>query len=119
MKLTKKFFCPVNGWDCPYWKKDGTCSMVDDGDNPVMECDDAGYFCDDPEDAFVWVDENNFTYDVEGLLELGYHFVNGEPVKAPSSDFIRGTLRKIHENWDEEVSFPPEFDEMGSNGFRG
>lgn len=18
----KKFYCPVNGWDCPYWKKD-------------------------------------------------------------------------------------------------
>ena len=44
---------------------------------------------------------------------------NGEPVKAPSSDFIRGTLRKIHECWDEEVSFPPDFDEMGSNGLRG
>nr|WP_318661131.1 hypothetical protein [uncultured Treponema sp.] len=40
----KKFYCPVNGWDCPYWKKDGTCSMVDDGDDPTLECDDAGYF---------------------------------------------------------------------------
>ena len=25
----KKFYCPVNDWDCPYWKKDGTCKMVD------------------------------------------------------------------------------------------
>ena len=73
MNLTKKFFCPVNGWDCPYWKEDGSCSMVDDGDNPLVECDDALVVCcDDPEDGA--------TYDVEGLLELGYHFINGEPI---------------------------------------
>lgn len=119
MKLTKKFFCPVNGWDCPYWKKDGSCSMVDDGDDPVMECDDAATFWEPDEDYFVWVDENNFTYDEEGLLELGYHFVNGEPVKPPAPDFIKATLEKVLEHWDEEVSFPPDFDEMGSNGFRG
>ena len=77
--LTKKFFCPVNGWDCPYWKKDGSCSMVDDGDNPVMECDDAGYFCEDDEDPFCWEDEQGNRYDMQELLEQGYHFVNGEP----------------------------------------
>lgn len=81
--LTKKFFCPVNGWDCPYWKKDGSCSMVDDGDDPVMECDDAATFWEPDEDYFVWADESGATYDVEGLLELGYHFVNGEPVRPP------------------------------------
>ena len=80
--LVKKFFCPVNGWDCPYWKKDGSCSMVDDGDNPVMECDDAGYFFGDDEDSpFVWEDEDGNRYDEQELLEQGYHFVNGEPVK--------------------------------------
>lgn len=78
--MIKKFFCPVNGWDCPYWKKDGSCSMVDDGDNPVMECDDAGYFYDDPDDCFVWEDDDGNRYDVQELLERGYHFVNGEPV---------------------------------------
>ena len=81
MNLTKKFFCPVNGWDCPYWKEDGSCSMVDDGDNPLVECDDALVVCcDDPEDAFVWEGDDGATYDVEGLLELGYHFINGEPI---------------------------------------
>ena len=40
----KKFFCPVNGWDCPYWKKEGTCSMVDEGADPTLECDDAAFF---------------------------------------------------------------------------
>lgn len=46
----KKFYCPVNGWDCPYWKKDGTCAMVDESDDPVKECDDAYTF---------WGDETN------------------------------------------------------------
>ena len=58
MKFTKKFFCPVNGWDCPYWKKDGSCSMVDDEYNPVDECDDAAAFWDEGEDIFIWEDEN-------------------------------------------------------------
>lgn len=44
IKKKKVFYCPVNGWDCPYWQKDGSCSMVDDGDDPVEECDDAYYF---------------------------------------------------------------------------
>lgn len=86
--LTKKFFCPVNGWDCPYWKEDGSCSMVDEGDNPVIECDDAGYFFGDDEDSpFVWEDENGNRYDEQELLERGYHFVNGEPVLNPFSTF--------------------------------
>lgn len=81
--LTKKFFCPVNGWDCPYFKEDGSCSMVDDGDDPVLECDDAGVFWDDDEtllDTYVWEDEAGNRYDAQELLEQGYHFVNGEPV---------------------------------------
>lgn len=49
----KKFYCPVNGWDCPYWKKDGTCAMVDNGDDPVKECDDAAVFWDENDDYFV------------------------------------------------------------------
>lgn len=36
----EKVFCPVNAWDCPYWKKDGSCSMPDDGFDPAEECDD-------------------------------------------------------------------------------
>ena len=43
----KKFYCPENGWFCPYWKKDGSCSMVDEGMDPTLECDDAGYFWED------------------------------------------------------------------------
>lgn len=94
--LTKKFFCPVNGWDCPYWKKDGSCSMVDDEDNPVLECDDAAYFCEDDEDPFCWEDENGNRYDVQELLAQGYHFVNGEPIKNSSTiDFDDSTGRRM------------------------
>lgn len=32
----EKIYCPVNGWDCPYWNKDGTCSL----ENVTEECDD-------------------------------------------------------------------------------
>lgn len=28
-------FCPVNGWDCPYYE-DGVCYVAD----PVEDCDD-------------------------------------------------------------------------------
>lgn len=113
--LTKKFFCPVNGWDCPYWKKDGSCSMVDDGDNPVMECDDAAAFYEDGEDYFVWEDENGKRYDVPELLEKGYHFINGElvldPTLAPTMKIVAEILNsppmgiakiKIYNpNWEE------------------
>ena len=34
-----KIYCPLNGWDCPYYKK-GECGI----ENPAKECDDFGYF---------------------------------------------------------------------------
>lgn len=80
--LTKKFFCPVNGWDYPYWKEDGSCSMIDEGLDPVEECDDAAIVWEDEDGCpCVWEDENGNRYDVDELLERGYHFVNGEPIK--------------------------------------
>lgn len=57
MNNKKVFYCPVNGWDCPYWRKDGTCSMVDEGDNPLIECDDASIFVDDGETLDDWLVE--------------------------------------------------------------
>ena len=41
----KKIYCPINDWDCPYWKKDGTCSMrEEEGVHPKEECDDYALF---------------------------------------------------------------------------
>lgn len=49
--MEKRFYCPVNGWDCPYWKEGGVCGMGDGGLNPMQECDDfAGFW--DPEDEY-------------------------------------------------------------------
>ena len=36
----KWVYCPCNGWDCPYWKDNGTCSLVDEGCDPAEECSD-------------------------------------------------------------------------------
>ena len=40
-----KIYCPVNGWDCPYWRKDGACAMREvHGVGPKYECDDYDFF---------------------------------------------------------------------------
>ena len=78
--MTKIFYCPVNGWDCPYFKKDNTCALVDEGDDPVMECDDAAAIYDEEDDYFMYRDEDGKEYDRQELLIEGYHFVNDEPV---------------------------------------
>lgn len=48
----KKVYCPVNGWDCPYWQKDGTCTI----ENPIEDCDDFGVFWD--KDDEYWCEED-------------------------------------------------------------
>lgn len=49
----RKVYCPVNGWDCPYWKEDGECTL----NNSMAECDDFATFWD--EDDEYWEDEKN------------------------------------------------------------
>ena len=93
--LTKKFFCPVNGWDCPYCKKDLSCALVDDGYDPVMECDDAATFWEPGEDYFVWEDAYGERYDTQQLLEYGYHFVNGEPVNPKVDKELAKRVQEI------------------------
>ena len=47
----KKFYCPVCDWSCPYLNgEDGSCTMVDEGYNPVEECDTAMYYCSDDDE---------------------------------------------------------------------
>lgn len=79
--LTKKFFCPANEWDCPYWKEDGSCSMIDEELDPLDECDVAILTWEDEDGCpCVWEDENGNLLDTQDLLMRGYHFVNGEPI---------------------------------------
>lgn len=39
----KRIYCPVNGWDCPYYDANGCCMMYPDTD-PIDECDDFAMF---------------------------------------------------------------------------
>lgn len=47
------YYCPVNGWDCSYFRKDGTCKL----ENPAEECDDFAtfedFFSDLPDEEIV------------------------------------------------------------------
>lgn len=47
----KVIYCPVNGWDCPYYDANGCCMMYPDTD-PIDECDDFATFW-DKEDDYV------------------------------------------------------------------
>lgn len=55
--FVEHFHCPVNGWDCPYYKN-GICEL----DDPMEDCDDFasvtdeedGYACEGGEDCAVW-----------------------------------------------------------------
>lgn len=42
MMRLNKIYCPVSGWDCPYYK-DGECGIED----PISECDDFRDFLDE------------------------------------------------------------------------
>ena len=81
--MKKIFYCPVDGYDCPYYNADNTCALTEMGDDPVMECDDAASVYDEEDDYFMYRDEDGKEYDAQELLEMGYHFVDGEPVLPP------------------------------------
>jgi len=44
----KVIYCPVNGWDCPYFNT-GHCTMYPESD-PIKGCDDFAYFWDEGDD---------------------------------------------------------------------
>lgn len=54
-KLFGHIHCPVNGWDCPYYK-DGKCTMYPKFD-PIEECDDFAFFW-DVEDDYICYEED-------------------------------------------------------------
>lgn len=50
--------CPANAWDCPYYSDEGHpchCTMVDEGLEPLEECDDFGFFWGENDD--FWDDD--------------------------------------------------------------
>lgn len=54
---TKKIYCPCNGLDCPYFKKD-ECGIED----PMNECDDFSYFW-DKNDDYICEDEERTAFE--------------------------------------------------------
>lgn len=50
--MTEKYFCPVNAWDCPYWRKNGECAL---GNNAPNECDDAALMEQDLEEGEIFI----------------------------------------------------------------
>lgn len=56
---TGKIYCPVNGWDCPYYKS-GECAL----DDPLDDCDDFGYFWCEGDD-YICEDEPRTAFEDE------------------------------------------------------
>ena len=53
----KVIYCPVNGWDCPYFDANGCCMMYPDTD-PIKECDDFANMWDEGDDYIVDTEED-------------------------------------------------------------
>ena len=57
--MAKHFHCPVNGWDCPYYKDEPNhhcqCTM----ENPMVECDDFAYIWEGYEDPEAYTDDHD------------------------------------------------------------
>lgn len=47
--MPRIIYCPVNGWNCPYYKE-GKCIL----ESPMNDCDDFGYFWE--EDDEYWIE---------------------------------------------------------------
>lgn len=61
--MSKVIYCPVNGWDCPYFDANGCCMMYPDTD-PIKECDDFATFWDEDDDYICDTEEeNDFDYE--------------------------------------------------------
>lgn len=45
--MENKVYCPINGWDCPYWCKDGSCGLHEDA---IYECEDYNFWFGDEEE---------------------------------------------------------------------
>ena len=51
-KKNPHYHCPVNGWDCPYYKNEGEHTDLCTIGDPINECDDFAYVwgnCDEEE----------------------------------------------------------------------
>lgn len=66
--MSKVIYCPVNGWDCPYFDANGCCMMYPDTD-PIKECDDFAIFWEEGEDYIIDLDKIKRCENCEYLVE--------------------------------------------------
>ena len=66
----KHYHCPVNGWDCPYYKDEPNHPCVCTLENPYEECDDFASMYDEDEDYaddHEWTNVHSFSYPLKVL----------------------------------------------------
>lgn len=51
--MRRVVYCPVNGWDCPYWQETGVCTLENH-----MECGDFATFWDEDEDYVSYEEDD-------------------------------------------------------------
>lgn len=91
--MKKIFYCPVNGYDCPYFREDNTCFLTEMHEDPVRECDDAAAIYDEEDDYFMYRDEDGKEYDALTLFKMRYNFSDEEACHLYfSEEDIKGHL---------------------------
>ncbi|MDT3386412.1 MAG: hypothetical protein LIR46_01385 [Bacteroidota bacterium] len=98
--MSKVIYCPVNGWDCPYFDANGCCMMYPDTD-PIKECDDFAMFWEEGENYIVDLDEEED--DFEDTLK---HFQEWE----------RQCEKDLEEDWRD---YEPDVDETFYDPYMG
>ena len=56
--MAKHYHCPVNGWDCPYFKDSENHHCVCTMEDPMAECDDFAYIWEGYEDPEAYTDDD-------------------------------------------------------------
>lgn len=52
----KVIYCPVNGWDCPYYDTKSYCCTMYPETDPIKECDDFASVWDEGDD-YIYIEE--------------------------------------------------------------
>jgi hypothetical protein len=60
--MAKVIYCPVNGWDCPYFDANGCCMLYPEFD-PIDECDDFSVFLDKGDDYICDTEKDGDFFD--------------------------------------------------------
>jgi len=107
--MSKVIYCPVNGWDCPYFDANGCCMMYPDTD-PIKECDDFAMF---------WEEGENYICDTDKIERCEHcdHFIEGD-----HGEWICTVLKQDIEEIEEcpdDYDYEPDVDETFYDPYMG